>query len=448
MIRIKMRNIIKEPIGDRVKHSTLANKTSMAILLSLAMAPQASALTLEDLAKRLDALESQNQMLLQENADLRQAVAQTNEKAEAAVFATEAIADSASGLTKLANWADKTTISGYGELHYNNLDNKPGSNTNEPFREADFHRFVLFFGHEFNDNIRFYSEFELEHSIAGDDQNGEIELEQAYLEFGLTDQTQARAGVFLVPIGILNETHEPNTFYGVERNDVENIIIPSTWWEAGAALNHRLENGLSFDLAVHTGLEVPTTGGSAFRVRSGRNKASQAAADDLAATARVKYTGIPGLELAATAQYQSDISQAQGDGLEDAMLYETHAVYQRGPFALRALYAMWDINGAGAKTATDTNGGITSTGGGDEQKGWYLEPSYSFNTRIGKVGAYVRYEDVDGFRVEDEFSQWETGLNYWPHGNVVIKVDYRSADNDNDSSFDYQGFDLGVGYQF
>ena len=66
----------------------------------------------------------------------------------------------------------------------------------------------------------------------------------------LTDNAYARTGLFLLPIGILNETHEPDTFYGVERNDVESIIIPSTWWEAGAGLNSRFANGLSWDLGA------------------------------------------------------------------------------------------------------------------------------------------------------------------------------------------------------
>ena len=42
---------------------------------------------------------------------------------------------------------------------------------------------------------------------------GEVELEQAYLEFDLNSGLHSRAGVFLLPVGILNETHEPPTFY-------------------------------------------------------------------------------------------------------------------------------------------------------------------------------------------------------------------------------------------
>ncbi|MGB1989401.1 MAG: bZIP transcription factor [Cycloclasticus pugetii] len=101
--------------------NSIKKSGSLALLLGVLAAPQASALTLEDLAKRLDALEAKNKQLEQENSQLRDAVATTNDKVEAAVIATESIADSASGIQKLADWADKTSIGGYGELHYNNL---------------------------------------------------------------------------------------------------------------------------------------------------------------------------------------------------------------------------------------------------------------------------------------------------------------------------------------
>ncbi|MEK9765788.1 MAG: porin, partial [Thalassolituus sp.] len=116
-------------------------------------------------------------------------------------------------------------LGGYGEMH---LNLNQGSDN-----EIDFHRYVLFVGKEFNDKVRFFSELELEHSLAGDGKPGEVELEQAYVEVDVADNTQVKTGLFLLPVGILNETHEPETFYGVERNNVEKRIIPTTWWEGG-----------------------------------------------------------------------------------------------------------------------------------------------------------------------------------------------------------------------
>ena len=164
----------------------------------------------------------------------------------------------------------ETTIGGYGELHYNNLDNDAGTEK----KEFDFHRFVLEFGHDFNDQIRFFSE---------------VELEQAYIEIDISNSSYVRTGVFLIPVGILNETHEPPSFYGVERNPVEKNIIPTTWWEAGAMYSAHMDNGISYDLAIHSGLERADG-----NIRSGRQKVAEANGESLAYTARIKYTGMPG----------------------------------------------------------------------------------------------------------------------------------------------------------
>lgn len=377
----------------------------------------------------------------------------------------EAVAD-AQESTGGSNWFDKVSLGGYGELHYNNLDAESSNRDNE---QIDFHRFVLFLGYDFTDDIRFFSEVELEHSLAGEGQPGEVELEQAFVEFDLlNDRAAARAGIFLLPIGILNETHEPNTFYGVERNDVENIIIPSTWWAGGVGYTQRFGNGFQFDVAVHEGLEMPVTGGSAFRVRSGRQKTAEANAEDLAGTARLKYTGIPGVELGGSLHYQKDASQASKDGLGDGLLYEIHVAMQRGRFGFRALYAEWDFEidksialpnniadavaalGAAptpAEVAAATALATRQVERAEDQHGWYVEPSWKL---FEQLGIYTRYEEVDGVRDQDNFDQWEVGFNYWPHEQVVLKVDWRSRDHEplGAQDRDFDGFDLGVGYQF
>jgi len=414
-----------------VKYATFAKTSSLAALLSVAIAPQASAVTLEELAKRLDTLEAKNQLLQQENSALREFVQQTDKKADAAVTASEALADNSS-IQKLADWADKTTIGGYGELHYNNLSGKGGADDKDAI---DFHRFVLFFGHEFNDDIRFFSELELEHSIAGDGKNGEVELEQAYIDFDLNDQHTARAGLFLLPVGIINETHEPPTFYGTERNPVEKNIIPATWWAAGAGSQGELGAGFSYAAYIHSGLNVD--GG--FKIRSGRQKVSKAKANDLAATARLKYTGIAGLELSVSAQHQQDMGQGLVTGLESGNLIETHAIWSTGPFTLKALYAAWDIDGSAVKAA-----------GADKQRGFYLEPSYRISEQFGVFARFNQWDNKagsnSGAATDSEKEQWDIGVNYWPHEDVVIKADYQYQSNDNGE--EQNGLNIGLGYQF
>ncbi|AGS40730.1 MULTISPECIES: porin [Cycloclasticus] len=412
--------------------NSIKKSGSLALLLGVLAAPQASALTLEDLAKRLDALEAKNKQLEQENSQLRDAVATTNDKVEAAVIATESIADSASGIQKLADWADKTSIGGYGELHYNNLSGKGGASDKD---EIDFHRFVLFFGHEFTDDIRFFSELELEYSLSGDGKDGQVQLEQAYIDFDLNDNHTARAGSFLLPVGIINETHEPPTFYGTERNPIEKNIIPATWWAAGAGAHGELGAGFSYDAYIHSGLNVD----NGFSIRSGRQKVSKAKANDPAATARIKYTGIPGLELAVSAQHQQNMGQGLVAGLESGNLIETHAIWSTGPFTVKALYAAWDIDGYAVEAV-----------GADKQEGFYVEPSLRLSEKFGIFARFNQWDNYagsnSGTAKDTEKEQWDVGINYWPHEDVVIKADYQYQNNDDGK--EQNGLNLGIGYQF
>ena len=392
---------------------------------------QEPAPTIEDVMQLVQRQQAEIDALRAELDATRVGMTATDEKVAESEARIEATGDVVESLAATDSAPNKTSIGGYGELHYSQVDSNAGDSDS-----IDFHRFVLFFGHEFTDRVRFFSEFELEHSLSGDGKPGEVELEQAYVEYALRDNLYAKTGLFLLPIGIMNETHEPPTFYGVERHNVENIILPSTWWEAGAGLRGNLAGGLSWDAAVHSGLEMPTTGGSAFRVRSGRQKVAKAVASDLATTLRLKYTGVPGLELAASYQYQSDPSQVPGDGLDSGQLFTTHAVYQRERFGLRALYGSWSFDGVAVEAAD-----------ADSQSGWYVEPSFRVSE---KWGVYARYEDLDAARQQDQFSQSEFGFNYWPTDGVVLKMDFRSRDFDLPalSASDFDAVDVGFGYHF
>ena len=132
-------------------------------------------------------------------------------------------------------------------------------------------------------------------------------------------------------------------FYGVERNNVEKNIIPTTWWEGGLALSGEIAPGFNYEVSATSGLKLDAADGD-FKIRSGRQKVAEADASDPAYTASLRYTGTAGLELGASIQYQQDLYQ--GGHVEDveAMLYSAHAAYNNGPFGLRALYASWDID--------------------------------------------------------------------------------------------------------
>jgi regulator of replication initiation timing len=417
-------------------------KTVLALSLFSAMSVQAATPSNEEIWQKLLELQqqmadvqSQNILLETENKQLRNKVEATEQLAIETSEATEAIVIATEEAVKTATLkSNKTTIGGYGELHYNNLEDQNGTSDKD---EIDFHRFVLFFGHEFNDDLRFFSELELEHSIAGEGKSGEIELEQAYIEYDISGQHRVKGGIFLTPVGIINETHEPNTFYGTERNPVEKNIVPATWWAAGTMFSGEIAEGFSYDVAITSGLDVSDRGSkTSYKVRDGRQKVSKALADDFAYTGRLKWTAIPGVELATTVQYQQDITQSQDSTAGSGILFEAHAVIERGDFGLRALYATWDLDGDGPKAT-----------GYDEQTGWYIEPSYRISSNFGIFARYNEWDNQAGDSTDSEYEQIDLGINWWPHQDVVVKLDYQDQDAPKGKT-ELDGVNIGLGYQF
>ncbi|GAA6136031.1 hypothetical protein NBRC116188_28210 [Oceaniserpentilla sp. 4NH20-0058] len=348
------------------------------------------------------------------NDELQQQIDQLRAQLEATADAVE---NTAAG--------SAVSIGGYGELHYNN--EQGGDNA------IDLHRFVLFIGKELNSTTRFFSEFEVEHSLAGDGKPGEVEIEQAFIEKDINDSLSAKAGLFLIPVGILNETHEPDTFYGVERNNVEKNIVPSTWWEGGAALTIKGET-LSYDVALHSGLNIDVVGGKSTP-RKGRQKVAKAEANDLAVTARVNYKPAAGISLGATFQYQEDVTQ--GVASIEGQLIEAHAVVEQGDLSLRALYAQWSFDD---KLATFKDGA-------EKQSGFYLEPAYKVTKDLGVFARYSSYDNLAGNSADTEVNETAFGANYWLAETVVLKLDYNQKD-DTASDTTTDTLNLGVGYSF
>lgn len=373
-------------------------------------------------------------------SELKEMVESTDEKVEATTAAVEETAEQVAAIEPNiggyngdnnnggSGWFNKTSIFGYGELHLNK-----GSTIDE----IDLHRFIIGIGHEFTDDLRLVSEIEIEHALVGEGEAGEVEIEQAFVEYDINDENRVKGGVFLLPVGILNEVHEPTTFFGVERNPIETAIIPVGWWAGGVSFSGHLGDGFSYDIGYHSGLNDDGADGI---IRSARQKVSEAEAEAGATTGRIKYTGIPGLELAVTGQYQEDISQSTGIDDHSATLVETHAVYNSGGFGLRALYAQWDIDGSEVAAL-----------GRDDQYGFYVEPSYTFDvTETDRLGFFARYNEYDtsaGDDIDSVEKQYDVGFNYWPHPDVVLKADVAFVDAP-PGGIDDEIINLGIGFTY
>ena len=408
----------------------------MAMLLAAGTTGLAAEPQNEDLLLLIEAQQKQIELLQQQLDSTRETVQSLSDQVQKNQFASEEANEKAEILaenieSQPATYESATSLGGYGELHVNMLENQLNG---EQSNTLDLHRFVLFLGHEFNDRLRFYSELEIEHAVSGGDAPGEVEVEQAHIDYDWAERQTLRAGVFLVPVGILNETHEPPTFYGVERNPVEKNIIPTTWWEGGLSMLGSFADAWRYDFAAHSGLF--TTMEDKYAIRAGRQKTAKAHFDSLAYTGRLRWLGIPGLELSASVQYQQDITQDTDPLAGGAWLYTGHVAWQHQGFGLRALYANWSLDGIGPELI-----------GADRQNGWYVEPSWKFSEKWGVFARYNTWDNLAGNDSDSEYTQWDLGVNFWLHPNVVFKLDYQDQDTPSGKK-ELDGWNLGVGYQF
>ena len=99
-------------------------------------------------------------------------------------------------------------------------------------------RTVLYVGNRFSDDWLLNTELEFEHgttdaSSGTTDGEGSVSVEFAYLEHLVNENHAVRGGLLLVPMGLVNELHEPTVFLGARRPEVERLILPTTWRENG-----------------------------------------------------------------------------------------------------------------------------------------------------------------------------------------------------------------------
>jgi len=329
--------------------------------------------------------------------------------------------------------SSKLNISGYAEVHYNNLDNKNPTGADK--KELDAHRAVIEFEYHYSDTIRSEIEIEYEHAFVEDTgtSEGAVEVEQVFIEFTY-DQSKLKLGQFILPVGILNKKHRPPAFYGVERNNVENQIIPTTWWEIGGLYHYKFSKNVSLDGVISSGLF--TTLADDYSIRSGRQKGSKAKADDLAYLATLKWKISDTWKLGGSLQHQTDITQGTDPTAGSANLLTVNVLWEMNAYSAKFLYATWDLEGSGPASV-----------GADEQTGWYLEPAYRINKQYGVFARYSVWDNQAGDSLDSEYSQIDIGLNYWPVKNIVIKADFQDQDAPpNENEFD--GFNLGIGFDF
>jgi hypothetical protein len=420
-------------------------------LLAAAASSAAGAATQQELEAKVDVLSAQVAELRSELAALR---AQASAPASTS---SNAAAASAIGATTIpaagSDAVGKVSWFGYGELNYSRPENDGSATT------ADLARFVLGAGYRFDDKTRFVSELEVEHTVSSAEDPGEVEIEQAYIERRFNERTYGSIGLFLMPVGLLNENHEPTRYYGVFRSFVETAIIPTTWREGGFEVQGNTDGGLRWNLGLSTGFNLSkwnatSSEGLEEPLGSIHQELALASAGDLAAFAAVNYTGIPGLRLGGSV-FTGDAAQGQ-PGFHDnrVTLWEGHVRWNPGNWDLSALYSRVHIaNTAPINTTLVGNPALIP----EAAFGWYLEGAYRVALRNEKTLApFARYERLNtaasyafigaGLTPHplDDTEVLTTGINLNLAPGVVLKFDYLQFLHDAGGD----RFDLGIGYQF
>jgi hypothetical protein len=349
------------------------------------------------------------------------------------------------GLSASKVYAVKSGVSigGYGEALYQNFASKDQSGA--PSLDEDqvtFLRAVVYLGYKFDDHFVLNTELEYENAVVASDKGGEASVEFAYIDYMRSRALNARAGLVLIPMGLINELHEPTSFLGARRPDVEDVIIPSTWRELGFGL-YGEAGPIAYRAYMVNGLNA--AGYSADEgIREGRQEGSEARAKDWAFTGRLDYTGIPGLLVGASV-FTGDAGQGRvtPSGREiDALttVVDVHADWQWRGLWLRGLYAHSSVGQA--DLVNEANGFTGDASVGSRQEGWYLQGAYDLlSLRPGSRASllpYARYEQYDtqasvpaGFErnPENDVRQLTLGLAFKPIDRLILKADWQRRRN-------------------
>jgi hypothetical protein len=410
--------------------------------------------TIAELVRKVD-------VLTDEVATLRTQVAVPEEAELKSAYGFGPAASKVYGVTR------GLSIGGYGEANYINFigDEEDGN----PDR-SDALRTVLYLGYKFTDRIVFNSEIEFEHGTTSNVNNGagsgSVAVEFAALDFFWKPELSFRAGHLLVPMGFVNEIHEPPFFYGVQRPETETRILPSTWHENGAGIFGSFGESFEYRSYVIAGFNAQNFTDAG--IRSGRQQGNRSLSEDLAWVTRADWTpeALPGFLLGGSF-YLGDSGQdveLNGEDVPDARLwiFEGHAQYQSGPFHTRGLFAFSSLSDARELNDVlaldpDFDDGPVA----DEMLGGYAEIAYDvypslFGSEDRQLEPFVRVEYVDtqydvpgGFAANRDRANWihAGGVNFYPHPNVVLKLEYRNI-NTRGQGERADELGLGMGFAF
>ncbi|MBI2212285.1 MAG: hypothetical protein HYU52_01450 [Acidobacteria bacterium] len=356
--------------------------------------------------------------------------------------------------TKVYRSEPGISLGGYGEMLYENFDNQSDAGVaSGKTDQLDFLRAILYAGYKFSDKVVFNSEIEFEHATTANGV-GEASVEFAYLDFLVRPAFNVRAGMVLLPVGFVNELHEPTAFLGAKRPTVEQRIIPTTWRENGAGV---FGDAGDFTYRAYIVNGYDSSKFTASGVRDARQKGGKAKAEDFAIVGRLDWHPVEGVLLGASA-YSGDSGQGRAVAGEEiggnVTTTELHAEWKYRGLQLRGLWAETSIDDVAL--INQANGLTGNKSIGEEQDGWYGEVGFDL-TSVFPMGQaslipYYRYEELNtqkdvpsGYSANpaNDIEVSTFGIAFKPIPQAVIKVDYQNIDDGSNKGVDQVNAALG-----
>lgn len=353
----------------------------------------------------------------------------------------------------------KLSIGGYAQIDYN----QPLSSDVHQNGKMDIHRLVMLFAYRFNDRTQFVTEVEYEHVK-------EVYVEQAFLNYRINPWLNFRGGLLLIPMGIINEYHEPATYNGVERPNLDSKIVPSTWREIGAGFTGNVQNlNLKYQLYVVNGFKSYDDGGilrGSDAFRKGRQKGAESILTHPNLSAKIDYYGVPGLKLGLSG-YFGETQTSLYDGIAkddsaleakaDSSVVGMNMVGLDGRYSIDGWVFRGQLNYASLSNTNQYNA-FTGKDVGSELFGYYLEAGYDLlngQKTEQKLVPFVRYEKynthkaVDGIEKNLAYDRTDitAGLGWWLAQGAVLKADMQWFGNEATDDFETQ-LNLGIGIWF
>ena len=365
-------------------------------------------------------------------------------------IAQESKQDSLRVVNRLLDYnSNRLTIGGYAQIDYNEPD---GSTSGK----LDVHRLVMLFGYKFNDKISFLTEIEFEHVK-------EVFVEQAFVNYNVSPNFNVRGGLMLVPMGIINEYHEPPTFYGVERPGLDHDIVPTTWREIGVGVAGKFDNlSLKYQAYIFNGFVSYKEGEGTLRgidgLRKGRQKGAESIINSPNLSMKIDYYGILGLKIGLAGYFgntQTDDTSVD-DSTVGVSMIGLDARYINNSLELRGQYIWTSLSG------TEKYNNLTGKDLGSQMNGYYGEIAYDFIPMINsksdkKLVLFTRYEKFNTHKQTegnlDPNKAYDrdiitSGIDFKIADGVALKVDYQWFNNA-DVNVDLNNqFNAGIGIMF